>query len=80
MAIHAKPDGAFCGGVLLNEKPVVPPQQMTLYINGQPVQPVTPVYGKCIECSTKVLLNPQKPQQTVEAEYEIVKDAPLQIN
>jgi len=78
--LHTKPSGEFCGGTLLVRKVEEQQRLMTLYVNGQPVEPVVPQYGKCIECGTEVLLNPQIPPKQIDVAYEIVKDAPLQIN
>jgi len=71
--LHLKPDGAFCGGLLLQK---TPQQQVMLFVNGQPVQQLLPVHAKCIECGTMVQLNPPKPQKQIDAEFEVINKEP----
>lgn len=73
--LHLTPDGAFCGGTLLPRKVKQQPPVMTVFVNGQPIKPVIPIYAKCIICSTEVLLNPPIPQKHLDADYEKIPNA-----
>jgi len=73
--IHLKPNGEFCGGTLLQRKPKEQSRTMVaVFVNGQEVKQIIPIYARCIVCGTEVLMNPVRPDVQIDVPYEIIRE------